>query len=57
MNILGERIQFMRDEFSLTQAQLAEKLGITKGMLASYEQGRARPNDLMLLLFLKNYRI
>lgn len=57
MNILGERIQFMRDEFSLTQAQLADKLGITKGMLASYEQGRARPNDLMLTKICKFFNV
>lgn len=48
MNILGERIQFMRYEFGLTQAQLAKELDISKGMLASYEQGRARPNDLTI---------
>lgn len=57
MNILGERIQFMRDEFSLTQAQLADKLGITKGMLASYEQGRVRPNDLMLTKICKFFNV
>lgn len=39
---LGERIATLRKEQDLTQAQLAERLGLTQQMVASYEVGRRR---------------
>src|ERR1700683_740534 len=39
---LGGRIAALRKEQSLTQVQLAETLGLTQQMVASYEVGRRR---------------
>jgi len=39
---LGSRVSQMRKDQGLTQTELAEPLGITQPMLASYEIGRRR---------------
>jgi transcriptional regulator with XRE-family HTH domain len=39
---LGARIAALRKEQGLTQVQLAERLGLTQQMIASYEVGRRR---------------
>ena len=39
---LGTRIAALRKEQGLTQVQLAETLGLTQQMIASYEVGRRR---------------
>jgi transcriptional regulator with XRE-family HTH domain len=39
---LGARIAALRKDQSLTQVQLAEALGLTQQMVASYEVGRRR---------------
>jgi transcriptional regulator with XRE-family HTH domain len=39
---LGARIAALRKDQSLTQVQLAEALGLTQQMIASYEVGRRR---------------
>lgn len=39
---LGARIAELRKERALTQVQLAETLGLTQQMIASYEVGRRR---------------
>ena len=40
--VLGSRIAHLRKELELTQVQLAELLGISQQMVASYEVGRRR---------------
>ena len=40
--VLGSRIANLRKELGLTQVQLAETLGISQQMVASYEVGRRR---------------
>lgn len=40
--VLGGRIAALRKELGLTQVQLAETLGISQQMVASYEVGRRR---------------
>ena len=39
---LGTRIAALRKEQGMTQVQLAERLGLTQQMIASYEVGRRR---------------
>ena len=41
MRIVGNGIRVMRKEAGLTQAQLAERLGISRPLLSFYENGRA----------------
>ena len=40
--VLGNRIAHLRKELELTQVQLAEMLGVSQQMVASYEVGRRR---------------
>ena len=40
--VLGSRVAHLRKELGLTQIQLAETLGISQQMVASYEVGRRR---------------
>lgn len=40
--LLGGRVALLRKELRLTQVQLAETLGISQQMVASYEVGRRR---------------
>lgn len=40
--VLGGRVALLRKELGLTQVQLAETLGISQQMVASYEVGRRR---------------
>ncbi|MDO8465716.1 MAG: helix-turn-helix transcriptional regulator [Gallionella sp.] len=46
--VLGSRVALLRKELGLTQVQLAETLGISQQMVASYEVGRRRVPVSML---------
>ena len=46
--VLGSRVAHLRKELGLTQVQLAETLGISQQMVASYEVGRRRVPVSML---------
>jgi len=43
LNVFGNNLKVLRKASDLTQQQLAEKLGINRATLASYEEGRAEP--------------
>ena len=45
MSILSERIKTLREEISLTQSQLAEKLDIATSYISQYESGDRIPSD------------
>lgn len=45
MSILSERIKLLREEHSLNQSQLAEKLGIAVSSISQYETGDRMPSD------------
>ncbi len=42
-NAIGQRIKFSRKRAGLTQTKLAEKLGISPQMIASWEVGKRNP--------------
>ncbi len=42
-NFLGSNIRHLRKSKNLTQDQLADKLGVKRAMIGSYEEGRATP--------------
>ena len=52
--MVNQRLKQLRSENHLTQAQLAEILGIAKTTLAAYEQGKSEPN-IELLIKLADY--
>lgn len=47
-NILGERLKSCRKTLSLTQQEVAEKLGVTSASISSWESGARRPDFEML---------
>lgn len=42
--MIGERIQYLREEKKLTQKELAKKLSMSTSSLASYEQNARKPS-------------
>ncbi|MDR2020979.1 MAG: helix-turn-helix domain-containing protein [Treponema sp.] len=46
---IGRRLQYLRKKRGLTQKELAEKIGLTREAVASYESGRARLMDMILI--------
>lgn len=52
---LGVNIAKRRKLIGLTQAQLAEKLGIKKSRLGAWEEGRAKPGPDFLVSLAKQF--
>lgn len=44
INTMGDRIKYLRLKEDLTQAQLSEKIGISKGNISSLENNRYEPS-------------
>ncbi|MCM1055361.1 MAG: helix-turn-helix domain-containing protein [Bacteroides sp.] len=45
---IGDRIKQRRKELKLTQPQLAETVGVSKGTIGNYESGLCSPNEKVL---------
>ena len=50
-------IKTVRNNFGLTQAELAEELGLTPGHIGSLEQGRANPSFGVIKDIIEKYNI
>jgi transcriptional regulator with XRE-family HTH domain len=46
---LGQRIARLRKERGFTQLELAEKIGIIRGLISDYERDRLRPHYEMII--------
>lgn len=46
---LGKRLKDRREQLRMTQSQLADLLGITKGAVGNYENGVSSPKEEILL--------
>lgn len=57
MNNFSINLKALRKETELTQLQLAEKLGINRATLASYEEGRAEPKFDKLLKIASYFKV
>lgn len=44
MGLIGDNIKRLRKERKITQSELAEKLGVCKATVSSWEIGRTEPN-------------
>lgn len=49
MSFLASNLKFLRGQKELTQAQLAEKLGLNRSAIGAYEEGRADPRVKTLI--------
>ena len=47
--MINTNLKFCRRELALTQAQMAEKLGIKRSLVGAYEEGRAEPRIATLV--------
>lgn len=48
---LGQRIARLRKERGYTQVELAEKIGLTQGLISDYERDKVRPHPEMTIRF------
>ena len=53
-NSLSERLKELRAEQNISQYTLSENLGLSRGLMSNYEQGRREP-DYNTLLLISNY--
>ena len=51
----GNRLKTLRFKGNMTQAQLAQKLGLTKSMISAYESGLRMPSYDVLIHIAKNF--
>lgn len=54
---MNERIKTIRKRINLTQDEFAEKLGLARNSIASYESGRRTPNDAIIKLICKEFNV
>lgn len=54
---MNERIKNIRKRLNLTQDEFAEKLGLARNSIASYEGGRRTPNDAIIKLICKEFNV
>ena len=45
---IGSRIKQRREELGMTQPELAQKIGVSKGSIGNYESGVSSPNENIL---------
>ncbi len=57
MIILKDRIKKLRREMDLTQQEFAEKLGIKRNTIATYESGRNEPIDAVVSVICREFRV
>jgi transcriptional regulator with XRE-family HTH domain len=50
---IGQRLKRIRLQRGLTQVEIAEKLGITQGVVSEYERGAVRLHGALLAAFAK----
>ncbi len=43
MNTIGQRIKFLRESLNLSQQEVADKTGISRGNISNYEKDRVSP--------------
>ena len=55
--MLGSRIAFLRKKHGFSQAELAEKIGVSPGAISNYEQGKRTPSCEKLLTLSKVFDV
>jgi transcriptional regulator with XRE-family HTH domain len=53
----GNRLKILRLKANMTQAELAQKLGLTKSVISAYEIGLRMPSYDILINIAKIYRV
>ena len=56
MVLIGKRIKELRNKYKLTQAELAEQVGVTKSTIAAYENDSRQPSYEVLIKMASVFR-
>ena len=54
---MEKRIKQLRKELGLTQQELADKIGIKRTTIATYESGRNTPIDAVISLICREFNV
>lgn len=54
---MNKRLKELRKKLDLTQQEFAEKIGIKRNTIATYESGRNEPIDAVISLICKTYNV
>jgi transcriptional regulator with XRE-family HTH domain len=57
MNYLGPNIRHLRKQKGITQAALAEKMGVNRSLIGAYEEGRSEPRIATLQLLCHIFKV
>lgn len=57
MILLGNRIRELRTEYSLTQAELAKKVGVSKATITAYENDSRQPSYEVLIKLARVFKV
>ena len=55
--LIGQQLRTCRDQMGITQQELADRVGITKGALSAYELDKIRPGEDKLVLLAKILKV
>lgn len=54
---MNTRIKLLRKKLGLTQEEFAQKLGVKRNTVATYEMGRSKPVDAVISLICKTFYV
>ena len=54
---MGERIKMLRRALELTQHEFAEKIGVKRNTVATYEMGRSEPSTAAISLICREFDV
>lgn len=54
---MNERIKKLRKELDLTQQEFAERIGVKRNTVATYEMGRSEPSDAGITLICREFKV
>lgn len=55
--MLGQRIAMLRKQCGFSQAELAERLGVSSSSVGMYEQGRREPSAALLVAMAREFQV
>ena len=54
---MKDRLKILRKELRLTQQELADRVGISRGNIAAYEVGKNSPSDAVISLICREFNV
>ena len=54
---MNERMKKLRKALGLTQQEFADKIGIVRGNIATYETGKSKPGDAVVSLICREFNV